>query len=745
MAGAGKADARKVAGKKPVGKKAVAAKVRTGFANVTFDARPDRLDFRDKPYQPPLRSLAPRFPEDATIARFLPAYVKAELILDQGGEGACTGFGLACVINYLTFVRRLDGTLHGEFRPVSPRMLYELARRYDEWRGENYEGSSCRGALKGWHKHGVCADALWPYRDKAGKVRLLIPDPGWAADAVGRPLGVYYRINKRSVVEVQAAIQQIGAVYVSARVHDGWDNLPEKPAPKSHADVPVIGPPQDPKNTGGHAFALVGYNEHGFIVQNSWGPRWGAGGFAVMPYRDWVAAASDAWAVALGVPQQLTPERVESVRWPSRSGRSLGSFDLALRNPNNPPDDPWPIDRDYDHKPYQPWSTAQAYGHTLVTGNDGRIVVTDLTAGAGQDNVGRFLDELIVQRPLAWMKAAGTRKLMLYAHGGLNSETESIDRLRVLAPYFEANGIYPLFLTWRTGPGETVSAMLEDVFRSFFGAEDEEEMRAAGFFDKLAEARDRRVEELAQRSVKALWAEMRENAARGAAAGHGLEQLAAQLSRLHEKLKGGGLELHLVGHSAGAILLGHLLPLLAAAGNGAALKVSSCALYAAACSVQFAVQMYLKKGARALKSSDLHLHYLSDKNEKDDFLAGIKTAGLHLYGKSLLYLVSRALDDVRKIPLLGFERAVETAWHGGDEKWQRDQWAPEHLSFIAQWLAGFKGHLHRVDKPSVTVNKRGKTAQAQHGAFDNDIETVGATIERIRGAPLASPIEWLDY
>jgi hypothetical protein len=206
-----------------------------------------------------------------------------------------------------------------------------------------------------------------------------------------------------------------------------------------------------------------------------------------------------------------------------------------------------------------------------------------------------------------------------------------------------------------------------------------------------------------------------------------------------------GLELHLVGHSAGAILLGHLLPLLAAAGNGAALKVSSCALYAAACSVQFAVQMYLKKGARALKSSDLHLHYLSDKNEKDDFLAGIKTAGLHLYGKSLLYLVSRALDDVRKIPLLGFERAVETAWHGGDEKWQRDQWAPEHLSFIAQWLAGFKGHLHRVDKPSVTVNKRGKTAQAQHGAFDNDIETVGATIERIRGAPLASPIEWLDY
>jgi hypothetical protein len=727
-------------------RKAVARPDRSRFASATFDARPDRLDFRDKAYLPPLRSLAPRFPDDATISRFIPAYVNARLILDQGREGACTGFGLACVINYLTFVRSGGGGNPGAFRPVSPRMLYELARRYDEWRGEDYEGSSCRGALKGWHKHGACAEALWPYRDRAGRVRLLIPDPAWAADAVTRPLGVYYRIDKRSIVDLQAAIQQIGAAYVSARVHDGWDRVPEAPAPRSHADLPVIPPAQDPKKHGGHAFALVGYNEHGFIVQNSWGPDWGAGGFAVMPYRDWVAAGTDAWAVALGVPQHLTSERIESLRWPSRSGRSLGFFDLALRNPRNPPDDPWPIDREYAHRPYEPWSTAQAYAHTLVTGNDGQIVVTDVTAGTGQDNIGRFLDELLVKRPLAWMNATGSNKLMLYAHGGLNSEADSIDRLRVLAPYFEANGIYPLFLTWRTGPGETVSAMLEDVFRAYFGAEDEQAMRAAGFFDQLAEARDRRVEELARVSIKGLWSEMRENAARSSASGHGLDQLATRLARLREKLKGGNLALHLAGHSAGANLLGHLLPLLAAPRDGAApVKVESCTLYAAACSVQFAVDKYLKESARALRSGDMHLHYLSDRNEKDDYLAGIKVAGLHLYGKSLLYLVSRALDDARKIPLLGLERAVEAGWHGGDAQWQREQWAPEHLPYIDEWLAGFKGQRHRIDTPSVPINKRGRTAQARHGAFDNDMGTIGATIERVRGAPLVSPIEWLDY
>jgi hypothetical protein len=113
-------------------------------------------------------------------------------------------------------------------------------------------------------------------------VRLLRPAEGWDIDAVSRPLGVYYRIERKSVVDMQAAIQQIGAVYVSARAHDGWDRVPEVgKAPRSHADLPLI-PPARSRKTGGHAFALVGYNERGFIVQSSWCEGWGARGFAVL-------------------------------------------------------------------------------------------------------------------------------------------------------------------------------------------------------------------------------------------------------------------------------------------------------------------------------------------------------------------------------------------------------------------------------------------------------------------------------
>jgi hypothetical protein len=112
-----------------------------------LDARPDRLDFRDLDYRAPLRSLPASFPGVDDVARWLPGYVKAGLIVNQGTEGACTGFGLACVVNYLLWLRHLASGSKAPFARVSPRMFYEMARRYDEWPGTDYDGSSCRGAL----------------------------------------------------------------------------------------------------------------------------------------------------------------------------------------------------------------------------------------------------------------------------------------------------------------------------------------------------------------------------------------------------------------------------------------------------------------------------------------------------------------------------------------------------------------------------------------------------------------------
>ena len=65
--------------------------------------------------------------------------------------------------------------------------------------------------------------------------------------------------------------------------------------------------------------------------------------------------------------------------------------------------------------------------------------------------------------------------------------------------------------------------------------------------------------------------------------------------------------------------------------------------------------------AGILDLSRLSMAYLSDANERRDALPA---PGVAIYGKSLLYLVSRALDDARKIPLLGMERANLPAFAG---------------------------------------------------------------------------------
>ena len=117
-------------------------------------------------------------------------------------------------------------------------MLYTLARRYDEYDGENYEGSSCRGAIKGWFNNGVCPRtglAVCTRQGEPGQVRFRRRAPR------KNTLGVYYRIDIKSITDMQAAVAQHGAVFASAFTHDGWDRVPASTKlPKGHADIPVI-------------------------------------------------------------------------------------------------------------------------------------------------------------------------------------------------------------------------------------------------------------------------------------------------------------------------------------------------------------------------------------------------------------------------------------------------------------------------------------------------------------------------
>jgi hypothetical protein len=682
----------------------------------TLDARPDRLDLRDREYTPAVVSLPKRWPDDATIKKLLPGYCKAGLVLDQESEGACTGFGLACVVNYLHWRFNLEHGIRDTQHSVSPRMLYHLARFYDEWQGEDYSGSSCRGALKAWHKHGVCAEPLWPYRDEQKRVRFIQPRDGWAEDALHRRLGVYYRVDHRSVVDMQAAIADVGAIYVSSDVHDGW-GLASKNRISGHDSLAVIKPIKKHDSVGGHAFALVGFNTIGFVVQNSWSMKWGTCGFAVLPYEEWVKYGTDAWIAALGVPSGASKPSSVPVRSKEKTVIArAGAIAFTSSNARQPPPKV--------KKEVERWGAERAYRHTIVSGNDGLVINRIVT----HENALACVHDIACAAPATTLKPGQKpKRIVIYAHGGLNSEDGAIDRVRTLAPYFLANGVYPVFLSWKTGPTETLSAILEDELEKVPSPE-------GGFADVIervketaAEVLDRTIEVLARPAAKPIWSQMKQNAAAAADPGRGSVLLADALVELKKEIP--QLEIHLVGHSAGSIILGHLLDLL----PERELTVASCHLYAPACTVRFALDHYvaaMEKGVLGRKQFQLHV--LADAVEICD------TVGP--YRKSLLYLVSRALETCHKMPILGLEQVFDPR---SNPKWHETELA--NLKEWQKYWATMGNALNIVSDKQVSTGTLGRMIPAAHGSFDNDATTIATTLKRITGGAPAFPIEWIEY
>jgi hypothetical protein len=704
----------------------------------TLDARQDRPDMRDRIYQPRLVSLPTSYPPKSWVETYLPLYEQAGLVLDQGSEGACTGFGLAALVNYVQFRRELESAREegGKAKPpemVSPRMAYHLARIYDEWPGEDYEGSSCRGAMKGWFHHGLCTEALWPYR-RRGEVVFVQPKDGWATDAATRPLGAYYRIVHDAVSDLQAAIAEVGAVYVSACVHKGWQIGSQEKSGRSRKakatpslnGVPTIEWSPGMTASGGHAFALVGYDSEGFIVQNSWGPDWGYHGFARMTYADWLANGMDAWVATLGAPiKGEAPAVILS------SGRTIPATAPELKQGLA---GGITADAVSNIAKVGNWNLEQAARHALVLANDGRlasqIIVDAADAADAAKRVGRAL-------PGAWLASPEGKsgKLVIYVHGGLNDLRASLARVKVLGPCMQSNDIYPIFICWQSGYLDSITNIVQDAVTAIFGSpSDPRSRQAQGFVD---DARDRALETFAIPAARPVWQQMKQNAVASTQRDGGTAFLVDQIAALakdHPKL-----EVHLVGHSAGAIMIGPLLDLMRAR----KIKVGSLSLFAPACTVDFANTHYARNIGTVVAPETVSIDILSDENEQNDSVGP--------YGKSLLYLVSRALENTHKTPILGLEavwrpeldrkdllaspRPKGTAPVTAAEALQ----PPKSVETWRQHWAGWKGaSLKTVAAAQVSDGQ--KAIPANHGCFDNWQGCMEAAIERIRGGKLKTPL-----
>lgn len=576
-------------------------RTRTSIANRTLDARPDSLDFRDRMYVPTLEEVPTEISLDEYRAHGVP-------ILDQGREGACTGFGLAAVANFLLRSRKHvpDTT------SVSPRMFYEMAKRYDEWPGEEYAGSSARGAMKGWHKHGVCSVDSWPYRANREDRRLTTAR---MADARTRPLGAYFRVNHKDLVAMHSAISEVRILYATAFVHEGWERI----GPDGAIDFPG-----DP--LGGHAFAIVAFDRRGFWIQNSWGDDWGRGGFALITYDDWLENGTDVWVARLGAPIDLRSAKATAAVNADAASKAVAySF--------------------YDIRP-----------HVISIGNNGLLRETG-TFATPESSVRIIFKEEFPEITAKWNK----KRLLLYAHGGLTSEESATLRVaKYRVPLLE-NGVYPLAFVWKSDYWTTLQNILRDALNR---------RRPEGILDTtkdfMLDRLDDALEPLArQLTGKSEWDEMKENARLATESAKGGARIAFKY--LERVLDDSKVELHVAGHSAGSIFLAPLVQYVTSKGKitggpmkgktGLGLKIASCTLWAPACTIELFKETY----APAIRSGAIGrftLFTLTDAAEQDDHCANI-------YHKSLLYLVSNSFEEKARVPwirdgvpILGMEKFV---------------------------------------------------------------------------------------
>lgn len=571
-------------------------------------ARPDEIDVRDRPYRPAIGSAPPPtlFPKHALPVKY------------QGDTMACTGFALSLVVEHLLLA---SGR---ERKPaISPYMLYSMARRYDEYPGSSEDkGSSLRGAMKGWFKHGACREPLFPGLEMPAASKSLADD--WWFDAVKRPLGAYYRIDHKAITDMHAALNEVGILYASAGCHSGWDEGIELTALKKRPtsfteprkgiwEIPVKG---GHARHSGHAFAIVGYNERGFLIQNSWGTDWGSYGYAILSYDDWIANAMDCWVAQLGV---VTQDHTAISKSISLRTDAAGRVALAASE----------VLRNRELSPF-----------IVNMGNNGALSNSGVFR-TRPDDVRAIVDVQLAQARKQWGLQDGVVDVCIFAHGGLVGESAAADIAAQWIPMLYEQKIFPIFLMWETDFFTTALNCIDDAIR------DVPRSTAAG--SSMAAWWNERLERVLSRPGTRIWGEMKQNADAMSAYKPGVpddEQAGAVLLYGHFKhgVADKRIRMHFVGHSAGSIVASLMIDRLAQEG----LRFESVSFLAPAVRVdtfERCVRPHLESGV-VRRYQQFHL---SERAEQQDHTCGP-------YRRSLLYLVSESFEGGSTTPILGMQR-----------------------------------------------------------------------------------------
>ena len=298
---------------------------------------------------------------------------------------------------------------------------------------------------------------------------------------------------------------------------------------------------------------------------------------------------------------------------------------------------------------------------------------------------------MIPAQRAAWNIPAGRRiDVALYAHGGLTDERTAAKTASTWIELLKGAQVFPIFFMWESGILETIENEIRDWLR------DHGRMPTGGPLEALDRFWSDRVEAVARIIAKSHWDELKENArlltdnAQG-----GARLLFDRLGAIRNDIR-----LHVIGHSAGAIIDAHMID-RAITRDG--WTIDSVSLMAPASRIDLFRERLLAHLAagRIARMAQFHL---SDQVEDNE--GGMRVA--LLYKRSLLYMISNGLEESRGVAIQGMAKFFDA------------DIAPLGLPNLQARVA-----------PASPA-----TGATKHGAFEDDAHTQQSVIANILGQPI---------